>query len=90
MPADLDEAIEIGREIIASTPSHEDRLFSITKLAELLITRYSLSRSRADLQEAISRLEEALKTADTDDAPRISQLITALHSALDEPESGED
>ena len=80
--ADLDEAVEVGREALTVTPESDaqypDR---VSRLAGGLLERFSRSGQGADLDEAMALVEPSARTA-TAGTPALPSLLNNMCYAL--------
>ncbi|MFE7272974.1 CHAT domain-containing protein [Streptomyces sp. NPDC057623] len=85
-PADLDEAVRVGRECVAAAAAHPDRAMYLTTLGEACHSRFRQTRSAADLEEAVDVLRRAVEATPAGHgqrARRLEQLGDALRSRFD-------
>ncbi|KOG06805.1 CHAT domain-containing protein [Streptomyces viridochromogenes] len=85
-PADLDEAVRVGRECVQAGAAHPDRARYLTTLGEACHSRFQQTRSAADLEEAVDALRRAVEATPTGHdqrAWRLQQLGSALRSRFD-------
>ena len=80
-PADLDEAVDAGRQAVAATPAgHPNRPEYLSNLGVALSARFPHSRNKADLDEAVDAGREAV--AAPADHPNRGKYLSNLGIAL--------
>jgi hypothetical protein len=81
--ADLDEAIDTGRQAVnATTPDHTSRTLRLSNLAAILQTRFSVNDVPADLDEALEACRAALQTLAPGDPRRAPALLNLTQALL--------
>ncbi|MET7761580.1 CHAT domain-containing protein [Streptomyces sp. NPDC005393] len=83
-PADLDEAVEVGRAAVRAAPeTHPDQVRYLANLGFALQTRFSRAGETADLEEAVEVARAAVRAA-RDNHPGYAGSLCNLGTALHE------
>ena len=80
-PADLQEAVDVGRRVESAPADDPRRAAMLFSLATALEKKYEQSGNPADLEEAISTGREAVESSDARD-PKLSARLSSLSMSL--------